>query len=218
MRVTYPGVTIKQIWDAQTALYGIAGSYGILLETNLDGKVSLAKADLTTLETRLSAARATKLDNLDLAMTALRDAVILEVIDAFKISVTHMTGVTASGDFTNNPANVFDGNVYNDGNPTVVDQYAQLAFGALVTLRDFRMYGASLNTTDAGRWKISYQDILGAWVDLETGIPSTVGDAWSSWTEFSSQPEAKAIRITCTTYVVSSKRIGELQIRGVKGE
>lgn len=71
MRVTSPAVTIKDIWDALVADYGIAGSYGLLLETNLDAKVSLAKADLTTLETRLSAARATKLDNLDALLSSL---------------------------------------------------------------------------------------------------------------------------------------------------
>jgi len=70
MRVTHPAVTIKAIWDALTAEYGIAGSYGLLLETNLDAKVSLAKADLTTLEARLSAIRAGYLDNLSAGAVA----------------------------------------------------------------------------------------------------------------------------------------------------
>jgi len=86
MRVTSPAVTIKTIWDALVADYGAAGTYALLLETqldapvsgakadltvleaavalNLDSKVSLAKADLTNLETRLSAARAGYLDEL----------------------------------------------------------------------------------------------------------------------------------------------------------
>ena len=64
MRVTSPAVTVKDIWDALTVTYGVAGSYGALVETNLDSKVSLAKADLTTLETRLTAARAVALDEL----------------------------------------------------------------------------------------------------------------------------------------------------------
>ena len=46
MRVTSPAVTIKAIWDALVAEYGVAGSYGLLLETNLDAKVSLAKAKI----------------------------------------------------------------------------------------------------------------------------------------------------------------------------
>lgn len=54
MRVTSPAVTIKDIWDALVADYGAAGTYGLLLETNLDGKVSEAKADLTTLETAVA--------------------------------------------------------------------------------------------------------------------------------------------------------------------
>lgn len=49
MRITAPPVTIKDIWDAQTALFGVAGSYGFLMETNLDSKVSLAKADVSAL-------------------------------------------------------------------------------------------------------------------------------------------------------------------------
>jgi len=86
LRVTSPAIDVKDVWDALVATYGTAGTYGLLLETqldapvsgakadltvletavalNLDSKVSLAKADLTTLESRLSAARATALDEL----------------------------------------------------------------------------------------------------------------------------------------------------------
>lgn len=70
MRVTSPAVTIKDIWDALVASYVAAGSFGKLLNDNLDAPVSGAKADLTTLETRLSAARATKLDNLDATVSS----------------------------------------------------------------------------------------------------------------------------------------------------
>jgi len=94
MRTTAPTILVKDIWNALTAEYGVAGSYGKLLEDYidakisevhkqvcsgadpadsigrriydyLDSKVSLAKADLTTLETRLSEARAGYLDNLN---------------------------------------------------------------------------------------------------------------------------------------------------------
>ena len=49
MRVTSPASEIKDIWDALTAAYGAAGTYGLLIETNLDSKVSLAKADVSAL-------------------------------------------------------------------------------------------------------------------------------------------------------------------------
>ena len=62
MRISSPAVTIKDIWDALTADYGAAGTYGLLVETNLDAPVSGAKADLTTLESRLTAVRAAFLD------------------------------------------------------------------------------------------------------------------------------------------------------------
>lgn len=60
MRVTAPPVTIKDIWDALVADYGVTASYGLLLETNLDSKVSLAKADVSALATAaaLTAAKA----------------------------------------------------------------------------------------------------------------------------------------------------------------
>ena len=62
MRVTSPAIDVKDVWDALVATFGAAGTYGLLLETQLDAPVSGAKADLTTLETRLSAIRAGYLD------------------------------------------------------------------------------------------------------------------------------------------------------------
>lgn len=79
MRVNAPGLTVKDVWDALTATYGVAGSYAKLIEDNLDSQVSLAKADLSTLETRLSAARALLLDNLDAPIAATVAALLDEL-------------------------------------------------------------------------------------------------------------------------------------------
>ena len=60
-----PPVHIKDIWDFLAAEAVKSGSLGKLLADYVDAKISLAKADLTTLETRLNAARAGYLDNLN---------------------------------------------------------------------------------------------------------------------------------------------------------
>lgn len=79
MRVNAPGLTVKDVWDAQTTGYGVAGSYAKLMEDYVDSEISLAKADLTTLETRLSAARALLLDNLDAPLAATVAALLDEL-------------------------------------------------------------------------------------------------------------------------------------------
>jgi len=98
MRITSPAVTIKDIWDALTADYGAAGTYGLLVETNLDAPVSGAKADLTTLETRLSAARATALDEL-LAANLPADIAAIPIAPALAASWTAALA-TALGAYT----------------------------------------------------------------------------------------------------------------------
>jgi len=100
MRVTFPGVTIKDIWDAQVALYGVAGSYGALLETNLDAKISDAVDATAVLESRLTAARAALLDNL----VALDPASRLNFYDDFNRTAEDTdvwtSGGEAGGSFT----------------------------------------------------------------------------------------------------------------------
>ena len=115
MRVSSPAIEIKDIWDALTAAYGAAGTYGLLIETNLDGKVSdtkavvdankvlidlnldskvsLAKADLTTLETRLSAIRAGYLDELAAANLPTD---IIAIINALAAIPTVMVGTNGA--------------------------------------------------------------------------------------------------------------------------
>ncbi len=69
MKISQPAPTVSDLWDAQVAALVTATSIGKLLVDNVDSPISTAKADLTTLEARLSAARALLLDNLDAAIS-----------------------------------------------------------------------------------------------------------------------------------------------------
>jgi hypothetical protein len=83
------GGVATAVWNAATATYGSAGSYGLLIETNLDAAISsrstYAGADTsgtTTLLSRLTATRAGYLDNISSAApsaAAIADAVWDEV-------------------------------------------------------------------------------------------------------------------------------------------
>ena len=64
MKISQPAPTVSDLWDAQVAALITATSIGKLLVDNVDSPISTAKADLTTLETRLSAARALDLDKI----------------------------------------------------------------------------------------------------------------------------------------------------------
>lgn len=72
--------TAGAVWNAATASYGSAGSYGLLVEANLDtnvgsrlstaGYTAPDNAGITTLTGRLTAGRATNLDNLDATVSS----------------------------------------------------------------------------------------------------------------------------------------------------
>ncbi len=59
------------VWDAATASYGGAGSYGLLVETNIDGTIASRAPSSTALSTATwTATRAGYLDNLNSGVTA----------------------------------------------------------------------------------------------------------------------------------------------------
>ncbi|MBA7637888.1 hypothetical protein ES703_45537 [subsurface metagenome] len=147
----------------------------------------------------------------------LKDPLLDAVLDAFKISVSHMTGVTITGDMTD-WAKVFNSVLTDFARPLGVNEYAQCAFGSLVSLRDWRIRGHANNTNENGLFSLRYLNEFGTWANIKTGIPGRMVNTWTAWENFSSVVEATAIRITCTTYDVDSDCIAELQVRGIKGE
>ena len=210
MRVTSPAVTIKAIWDALVADYGVAGSYGLLLETNLDGKVSLAKADLSTLETRLTAARAAKLDNLDNIDSSLKEL----FYEAFKAEVDDFPGVVATGTATN-PENLIDNDTATVATMLAVDIYVEVDLKAPCYVKEVRHYGSATINGD-GRFKVQ-AFVEGAWIDVKTDIPQRAA-SWSSWIALTTPSMARLWRWTVTTVDTGAdkNRTGKLELRGVR--
>jgi len=210
MRVTAPPVSIKEIWDAQTALFGVAGSYGLLVETNLDSKVSLAKADLTTLETRLSAARATKLDNLDNIDASLKEL----FYEHFGFTVDDDPDLTTSGTATM-PESLVDNDTGTVAGFPVLGNYVEILFEAPAYIKQYRIYSHG-GSNGTGRFKLQAY-VAGAWVNAKTGIP-TVAGAWSAWTDLTSPQTSIRWRLEVTTLDTgdAQTRQYELELKGVK--
>ena len=210
MRVSAPAPTVKDLWDALTASFTTVGSGGKLLADNLDAKVSLAKADLTTLEARLSAARATKLDNLDNI-----NASFLNLwYEAFFLKVDDLPSVAASGDVAN-PNQAIDNNVTTLFVFSAVDRYLQIDFAQFVYIKKFRYYG--YGASDPGnRYKIQ-AFVNEAWTDVLTGIVDIAADEWSAWLDLATPSRARLWRLVNTTYAVFG-RLTQVEFMGVKAE
>ena len=84
MRIAVPAARLKEIWDYLLADITVADSIGKLLKDDIDTKITLAKADLTTLETRLSALRAEYLDRISKYWKAVASEVLQHSNDAEK--------------------------------------------------------------------------------------------------------------------------------------
>lgn len=103
----------------------------------------------------------------------------------------------ATGDFTANPEYIND-NTTSTANAQAINQYAEVDFQKVVTIKRWRQYGNTNNNGD-GVWKIQYYNLSNhAWTDWKTGI-STYGTA--DWTSFSTETEeiTDKIRLICTT-------------------
>lgn len=231
MRITSPAVSVKDIWDALVADYGVAGSYGLLVETYLDGKVSLAKADLSTLETRLSAARAGFLANLDNAellnipdltnLTPTRqayldniDSSLLELFyEHFGSTVDDFAGATIGGTVTD-PEKLVDNNVGLAPTWDTINEYVEFTFDSSVYIKEFRVHGHGSNNED-GRASIQ-AFIAGVWTDVKTAIPSRPS-GWSAWGDLTTPSVAAMWRFKLTTVDTgTAASYQELELKGVK--
>lgn len=97
MRVQAPGTTPKAVWDYTTAAAIVAGTLGKLITDNIDSPISTAQADLTTLETRLSALRAGYLEYLQMVRANSFSLLFNKRAETLGTDVTDGTGAVAHG-------------------------------------------------------------------------------------------------------------------------
>ena len=210
MKISQPAPTVSDLWDAQVAALVTATSIGKLLVDNVDSPISTAKADLTTLEARLSAARAALLDNLDMSLITLNDTRIAAAI-ALPAILPEFQAVTATGTATN-PTNVNDNNVATTSVSEPAGDYVEVDFGKYVKLNKLRYYGHANNNQD-GEYKLEVYDVVAAaWKDWVLGLPTNLA-AWSALTDI---PEVITTKIRWTATIidsgVSDSVTGELEV------
>lgn len=120
----------------------------------------------------------------------------------------------ATGTFTNNVVGVNSNNTANAARADNVDEYAEVDFGKVVELTQYRHYGEATNNGD-GSWKIQYYNLsTHAWVDWVTGI-ATRGASWSGFSSPSNIATSK-IRLVCTgldSGAPNKSYCGELEVK-----
>jgi hypothetical protein len=119
----------------------------------------------------------------------------------------------ATGTFNGNPERINDNAPDVWGNATAIDQYAEVDFGIVVSLNQFRHYGESTQNGD-GAWKIEYYNLVThAWADWVTGIATRTAESWTSMDSSGGEIITDKIRITCTTVDSGGQsKIGELEV------
>jgi len=111
------------------------------------------------------------------------------------------------------PDNINDNNTGTFALADAINEYAEVTFGDLVTIKRWRQFGNTDND-GTGRWKIQYWNVeTDAWVDWVTGI---VIRTTADWSGFSTESEVitTKIRLVCTTVddLNADSRIGELEV------
>lgn len=118
----------------------------------------------------------------------------------------------ATGTFATAPENVNDDDTATLAIAGVIAQYAEVDFGKIIRINQWRQYGSGSNNGD-GSWKIQYLDIDGAWQDWVVGISTR---ATADWCGMQSEAEVitTKIRLTAVTMDTSggTSRIGELEV------
>lgn len=105
----------------------------------------------------------------------------------------------ATGDMALTPEAINDNNTAVEAGANAVNQYAEIDFGAMMCLQQFRNYGSNTLTDGTGKHKIQYYDTISqAWVDWKTDIPTRKSETWTTW-EKVSKIYAQKIRIIVTS-------------------
>ncbi len=110
------------------------------------------------------------------------------------------------------PSNLNDNDTGSSAAADAINEYGEVAFGDVVTIKRWRQYGWVTNNND-GVWKIQYWNVeTDAWADWVTGI-ATRGASWSGLSTESEVITTK-IRLVATTIDTGAgdSRIGQLEV------
>lgn len=100
---------------------------------------------------------------------------------ALEGTLAHFQANAATGTFDGYPQYLNDNNTGTEGWGANINEYAEIDFGIVVCLNQFRQFGHSSGNAD-GEFKIQYFNLVThAWVDWVTGIATRVTADWGSW-------------------------------------
>lgn len=131
---------------------------------------------------------------------------------ASHLTVALFQGQAATGTMTN-PQRLNDNDVYFLAIGKAVDEYAEVDFGTVFLIRQYRHHGNFQNKGD-GKFKLQYWD-GSAWQDWETGIVTYEIGLWTDWISPAAGVKATPkIRLVNTVLDTSTQnRIAELEIK-----
>lgn len=117
---------------------------------------------------------------------------------------------SATGTFAVAPGNINDNNTGATAAPDAVDQYCEIDYKKVVTIKRWRHFGAI--QTAGTIWKIQYYNLsTHSWVDWVIDIPIRITADWGG---FSTETEVLTdkIRWVCTTIDIFNCSIGEIEV------
>ena len=137
-----------------------------ILRSKLNFGDGLVNADI-------AAAAAIALDKLASLPATLNGVGIEATVAMFQVN-------GATGDFTTLSQRINDDNLTSFAEAGSTDQYAEVDYGLVVSIKRWRQYGDTDNNGN-GEWKIQYYNLTThAWVDWATGIATRTTRDWSS--------------------------------------
>jgi len=138
-----------------------------------------------------------------------------------KFSTTYYKAVDATlADFQANaatgtvatPERLNDNNTGTSIQGAPIGEYAEVDFGKVVKIDQWRQFGDANNTGD-GSWKLQYKDVNGDWQDWVTGIATRAAASWSGMAS-ESEVTTFAIRLVVTAVDtgLGENFMGELEV------
>lgn len=190
----------------KTGVHGVAGGY-IAKSTNADQLIRNADvaSNAAIVTTKVSSGRFAK-NQLAVGNATMligkgltTDPVEVALANVFpaKLTVALFQTYPATGTLVNYVATLNDGVIDSIAAGDALEQYAEIELTALLRITQFRFYGQATSTGD-GRWKISYLNVFGNWVDWVTGIVNRGTTDWSDWDSSGGEIIAIKVRITVT--------------------
>lgn len=131
---------------------------------------------------------------------AVRDKIeSLALMGAIEGTVADFQANAATGDFASTPQAINDNNTGTVAYADTVAQYAEVDYGKVISLNQFRLFGNVSHAGD-GDWKVQYYNLAThAWVDWVTGITTRATADWGSWDSSGGEVITNKIRLVATT-------------------